>query len=67
MFEIILLPDAEAAFSKLDRAVQTRIGQKKDISTADMKSDVNTDMNTINRQVFSLADMAEEKIIFCLP
>jgi len=30
MFEVRLLPDAEAAFRKLDRAVQTRIGQKID-------------------------------------
>jgi len=30
MFEVKLLPDAEAAFRKLDRAVQTRIGQKID-------------------------------------
>ena len=30
MFEVNLLPDAEAAFRKLDRAVQTRIGQKID-------------------------------------
>jgi len=30
MFEVTLLPDAEAAFSKLDRAMQIRIGQKID-------------------------------------
>jgi len=30
MFEVKLLPDAEAAFKKLDRAVQTRIGKKID-------------------------------------
>ncbi len=30
MFEVKLLPDAEAAFRKLDRAVQTRVGQKID-------------------------------------
>lgn len=30
MFEVTLLPDAEAAFSKLDRAMQSRIGVKID-------------------------------------
>ncbi len=38
----------------------------KDISTADMESDMNTDMKTINRQYISMADMAEEKLNFCL-
>ncbi len=39
----------------------------KDISTADMQSDANTDMNTINRQYISMADVAEEKLCLCLP
>ncbi len=31
-----------------------------------MESDMNTDMKTINRQYISMADMAEEKLNFCL-